>query len=101
MTMAAISESTRHFVDGKLAEAAVQIEAGRRQLPPAPLDFDRALRIIAECRAAIGATADIDDIATHLRATERALEHCCPGATKGCVSSALQLIDRAIQGETF
>ena len=99
--MAAISESTRRFVDGKLAEAAGQIEAERRHQPPAPMDFDRALRIIEECRAAVRATTDIDDIATHLRATERALEHYCSGATKACVSSAIHLIDRAIQGETF
>lgn len=99
--MATISESTRRFVDSKLAEAAAQIHAGRKQQSPAPLDFDRALHIIEECRVAVRETSDIDDIATHLRATERALEHYCPGATKACVASAIQLIDRAIQGETF
>ena len=99
--MAAISESTRRFVDSKLAEAAGQIDAERRQQSPAPLYFDRARHIIEECRAAVRATNDIDDIATHLRATERGLERACPGAAKTCVASAIHLIDRAIQGETF
>jgi hypothetical protein len=99
--MATISESTRQFVEGKIAEAAEQIAAARRQQPPAPLDFDRALMILEECRVAVRSTTDIDDIATHLRATERALEHYCPGSTKDCVASAIRLIDRAIQGETF
>lgn len=99
--MAAISDSTRRFVDSKLAEAAGQIDVERRQQAPAPLDFDRALHIIEECRAAVRATTDIDDIATHLRATERALEQYCTGAAKTCVASAIQLIDRAIQGESF
>jgi hypothetical protein len=99
--MATISDSSRRLVDHKLSAAAAQIEAERRLQPPAPLDFDRALRIIEECRTAIRSTGDIDDIATHLRATERALEHYCPGATKACVASAIHLIDRAIQGETF
>ena len=99
--MAAISESTRRFVDSKLAEASGQIHAEQRRQPPAPLDFDRALHIIEECRAAVRATADIDNIATHLRATERALEHYCPGPAKSCVASAIHLLDQAIQGETF
>jgi hypothetical protein len=99
--MAVISETSRNFVDRKLAEAAGQIEAERRLQPPAPMEFDRALRIIDECRAAVRASNDIDDIANHLRATERALEHYCSGTTKDCVSSAIHLIDRAIQGESF
>jgi hypothetical protein len=99
--MATISESSRRLVDHKLSEAAAQIEAERRLQPPALMDFDRALRIIEECRTTVRSTTDIDDVATHLRATERALEHFCPGATKACVASAIHLIDLAIQGETF
>lgn len=99
--MASISDSTRRFIDGKLAEAAGLIGAEQRQDSPGPLDLPRALHIMEECRAAVRATTDIDDIATHLRATERALEHYCPGAAKTCMASAIHLIDRAIQGESF
>ena len=99
--MATIADSSRLLVNRILAEAAGQIDTERRLQPHAPMDFDRALRILEECRAAVQATTDIDDVATHLRATERALEHYCSDATKACVSSAIRLIDRAIQGETF
>ena len=99
--MATISKSARTFVEQKLSEAQEQIDSERKRQAPAALDFDRSLRITDECREKLSATADIDDIATHLRATERALEHLCPSTTKACVSSAIHLRDSAIQGETF
>jgi hypothetical protein len=89
------------FVDKHLAEAVQKLGAARHSVPDDTMNFDRALRVLEECRAAIQHTQDIDLVATHLRAASRALEHYCSGPTKACVSSAIHLIDKAIGGELF
>jgi hypothetical protein len=99
--MATISDSSRRFVDAQLAGAAREIEAARQSVRDDQMNFDRALRVLDECRSAVRATEDIDAVAMHLRAASRALEHFCAGPTNACVSSALKLLDRAIGGETF
>jgi hypothetical protein len=99
--MAKLSESSRRFVDKKLSDAAANIDAMRSSLLNDQMNVDRALRVIEECRAAVKISEDIDTVATHLRATSRALEHFCAGPTKACVLSAIRLIDQAIGGETF
>ena len=98
--MAEIAMFMRNYVDTKLSEATEQIKATRQSVTNGHLNFDRALHVIDECRAAVEKAEDIDTVATHLRATSRALEHFCSGPTKACVSSAIKLIDQAIGGET-
>jgi len=99
--MAIIPDSSRTFVNEHLSDAAASIRAARTSVPDDQMAFDRALRVLDECRAAIQESADIDIVATHLRAASRALEHFCSGPTKACVSSAIHLIDKAIGGESF
>ena len=99
--MAKISDVTRTYVDKKLSAAAENIKAMRQSVPNGLMNFDRALRVIEECRSAIETGEDIDTVAMHLRAASRALEHFCSGPAKACVSSAIKLIDEAIGGETF
>lgn len=99
--MANISDRSRIFVDTHLSDAAESIRAARSSVPEHRMAFDRALRVIDECRTAIHESEDIDTVATHLRAASRAVEHFCAGPMKACVASAIQLIDKAIGGETF
>ena len=99
--MAEISKSTHKSVDMKLSEASETIRSARELVPQPRVDVDRALRVIDECRAAIGTTDDIDTVVKHLRAASRALEHHCAGPSKICVSAAIRLIDQAIGGATF
>lgn len=99
--MARISDRARHLVREKLAAATESVRAERASGPQHGMDFERTLRILDQCSAAIEATDDIDRIADDLRATERAIEHYCSSPTKACVATAIHLIDKAIGGETF
>lgn len=99
--MARISERARQLVREKLATATESVRAERASGAQHGMDFERALRILDQCSTAIEATDDIDLIADHLRAAERAMEHHCSAPTKACVATAIHLIDEAIGGETF
>lgn len=99
--MANISRSTHQSIDMKLAQAAQHIRAAQTTTPDVHMNFERALRVIDECRTAIAGTENIDAVVTHLRAASRAPEHFCSGPAKACVAAVIKLIDAPIGGATF
>jgi hypothetical protein len=101
--MNTMSATMHKYVEAKLAGATRAIETAQRETPPPAgyTNFDRAIRIIDECRAAIDSSWEVDKVAQHLRATARVLEQLSSGSAARVVAQAIRLIDQAIGGETM
>jgi hypothetical protein len=101
--MDSMSTSMHHFVEAKVAKAGEIIDRSRLAMPtPAEYtDFDEARGIIDECRSALAAAWDVDSVAACLRTATARLGELCGGPAEASVNAAIELLNRAIGGESM
>ena len=101
--MGTMSPAMHEYADAKLAKAAELLDTSRSSIPTPPeyLNFDAALCIVRDCRAALEGAWDVDTLVQHLRTASASLRQFCGGPAEASVEAAINLIDQAIGGESM